>query len=269
VTPLVELRAVDFVYPRAETGRAPFSIADLAFAIEAGQVFGVVGPNASGKTTLIRLLSRVLAPARGRILLDGRDLAELSVQEVARAVAVVPQDVPARFPYTVRELTLMGRFPHAPRRFFESREDRRLAERAMEAAGVLAVADEPLDQLSGGERQRALLGRALCQQPRLLVLDEPTAHLDLYHQAECVGLLRRLNRETGLTVVLVSHDLSLAGEVADRLLLMRQGRAVQVGPPEAVLDERLLGDVYGCRVVVDKHPVSRRPVVQVVWPEGR
>jgi iron complex transport system ATP-binding protein len=267
--PLVELRSVDFAYPRAETGRAPFAIADLDFAVEAGSIFGVVGPNASGKTTLIRLVSRVLTPARGRILLDGRDLADLRREDVARAVAVVPQDVPTRFPYTVRELALMGRFPHGPRRYFESREDRREAERAMEAAGVLPLAGERLDQLSGGERQRALLARALCQEPRLLVLDEPTAHLDLFHQAECVGLLRRLNRDTGLTVILVSHDLSLAGEVADRLLLMRRGRAVQAGPPEAVLDERVLADVYGCRVVVDKHPVSRRPVVQIVWPEGR
>jgi iron complex transport system ATP-binding protein len=138
----------------------------------------------------------------------------------------------------------------------------------MEAAGVRLVADERLDELSGGERRRALLARALCQAPRLLVLDEPTAHLDLYHQAACVGLLRRLNRETGLTVILVSHDLSLAGEVADRVLLMRRGRAVQVGPPGTVLDERLLADVYGCRVAVDEHPVSRRPVVHVVWPDG-
>ncbi len=267
MTPLVEFRSVGFAYPRPETGRAPFAILDLAFAVEAGEVFGVIGPNASGKTTLIRLLSRVLAPARGQILLGGADLARLPRPEVARAVAVVPQDVPAGFPYTVRELTLMGRFPHGPRRFFETREDRREAERAMGAAGVLALAGEPLHQLSGGERQRALLARALCQRPRLLVLDEPTAHLDLRHQAECVGLLRGLNREAGLTVILVSHDLSLAGEVADRLLLMRGGQAVEVGPPEAVLEERRLAEVYGCRVVVDKHPVSRRPVVQVVWPD--
>jgi iron complex transport system ATP-binding protein len=138
----------------------------------------------------------------------------------------------------------------------------------MEALGVRGLAAEPLGRLSGGERQRALLARALCQRPRLLVLDEPTAHLDLKHQADCVALLRRFNREAALTVVLVSHDLSLAAEVCDRLLLMQQGRAVRVGPPESVLEEALLGAVYGCRVAVDKHPVSGRPAVHVVWPDA-
>jgi iron complex transport system ATP-binding protein len=180
----------------------------------------------------------------------------------------VPQDVPAGFSFTVAELVLMGRFPHGPGRFFETREDRLEAERAMEATGVRELAGEPLDRLSGGERQRALLARALCQRPRLLVLDEPTAHLDLGHQAECVGLLRRLNAESGLTVILVSHDLSLAGEMCDRLLLMHAGRAARAGAPGAVLEEALLSAVYGCRVVVDKHPVSGRPAVQVVWPDA-
>jgi iron complex transport system ATP-binding protein len=160
----------------------------------------------------------------------------------------------------------MGRFPRAPRRFFESAEDRAAARRAMEAVGVLDLRGALLDRLSGGERQRAMLARALAQEPRLLILDEPTAHLDLRYQAECAGLLRRLGRESGLTIVLVSHDLGFAAELSDRLLLMAAGAAVRVGPPETVMDEAVLEAAYGCRVIVDKHPISRRPTVHLIYP---
>ena len=165
----------------------------------------------------------------------------------------------------------MNRFPHDPRRFFERDGDLVAAREAMAAAGVLALRGETLDRLSGGERQRVMLARALCQGSPLLVLDEPTAHLDLRHEAECVGLLRRLNREAGLTIVLISHDLNLVAEACDRLLLLRAGSPVSVGPVDTVLDESTLESVYGCRVVVDKHPTSRRPTVQIAWPdtEGR
>ena len=266
MTALLEFREVTFAYPARER-RPAFAIHDLSFSVGAGEIFGVIGPNASGKTTLIRLLSKVLAPARGQILLDGESLSGLSRASVARRVAVVPQDVPSGFPYTVEELVLMGRFPHAPGRFFESDEDVREGHEAMAAAGVLELRGEALDRLSGGERQRVMLARALCQRSSLLVLDEPTAHLDLRHQAECVSLLRRLNRTAGLTIVLISHDLNLAAEVCDRLLLLQAGSAVSVGRAEAVLDESTLESVYGCRVVVDKHPASRRPTVQIVWPD--
>jgi iron complex transport system ATP-binding protein len=270
MTPLVEFREVAFAYA-ARDQRPGFAIRGLSFAVGAGEIFGVIGPNAAGKTTLIRLLSRVLAPAAGEILLGGLSLRRLSRAAVARRVAVVPQDVPQGFPYTVEELVLMGRFPHAPGRFFESELDAAEAREAMAATGVLELRGEPLDRLSGGERQRVMLARALCQRSSVLVLDEPTTHLDLRYQAECVELLRRLNRGAGLTILLISHDLNLAGELCDRLLLLRSGSAVRVGPAEAVLEESTLESVYGCRVVVDKHPASRRPTVQIVWPdpEGR
>ncbi|HET8578459.1 MAG TPA: ABC transporter ATP-binding protein [Methylomirabilota bacterium] len=267
---LVEFRRVAFAYPPhpdSPSARA-FSIRELSFAVGQGEIFGVIGPNASGKTTLIRLLSRVLAPSEGEILLGGERLARLPRAVVARRIAVVPQDVPQGFPHTVEELVLMGRFPHAPGRFFESDADRAVAREAMAMTEVLGLRGEQLDRLSGGERQRVILARALAQQPRLLVLDEPTAHLDLRYQAECAGLLRRLNREVGLSIVLVSHDLGLAAELGDRLLLLADGAAVSVGPAEAVLEEATLEAVFGCRVVVDKHPVSRRPTVQVIWPNA-
>lgn len=265
MSPIAEFRGVDFAYARRDAS-AGFAIRDLTFALPAGEIFGVIGPNAAGKTTLLRLLTRVVRPARGDVRLGGESLGRLTQAAVATRVAVV-QDLPRAFPYTVEELVLMGRFPHAPGRFFESEEDRAHARRAMAATGVLELAARALDHLSQGERQRVMLARALCQGAPLLALDEPTAHLDLRYQAECVGLLRRLNREAGLTIVLITHDLNLAAELCDRLLLLEAGTAVRLGPAEVVLDEATLEATYGCRVVVDKHPSSRRPSVQVVWPD--
>jgi iron complex transport system ATP-binding protein len=263
---LAEFRNVSFAYPASAESRArPFALADVSVEIAPGEIVGVIGPNSSGKTTLIRLLTRVLEPASGEIRLEGVPVRGLSRTDLARRVAVVPQGILPQFPFTVGELVLMGRYPHDPGRYFESPRDRSVAREAMEATGVLELADMPLEHLSGGERQRAVIARALAQEPRLLVLDEPTAHLDLRYQVEVAALLRRLNRERGTTVLLVSHDLNLAAEVCDRLLLLNQGRVAALGAPEAVLDEALLASVFGCAVVVDKHETTRRPVVRLMW----
>jgi iron complex transport system ATP-binding protein len=265
---LVEFDAVGFTYVQPERSRqGGFSLADVSFTIAAGEVFGVIGPNSAGKTTLLRLLTRVVAPEHGEVRLDGRSIARLAHAELARQVAVVPQDAPRPFPFSVEQLVLMGRYPHGPGRFFESADDRALAREAMAATGVLDLAALPLEQLSGGERQRAMLARALAQQPRLLVLDEPTSHLDLRYQAETAALIRRVNAARGMTVLLVSHDLNLAAEVCDRLLLLSRGRVARLGAPAEVLRREPLESVFNCPVVVDVNPVSGRPVVQVAWPQ--
>lgn len=264
---LVAFRDVGFAYPRPERVRARrFAFDGLSFSVQAGEVFGVIGPNSAGKTSLLRLLTRVLEPAQGAILVDGRPVGAIPHWELARQVAVVPQEAPRPFPFTVEQLVLMGRYPHAPGRFFETPADLAVAREAMAATGTLPLAALPLEQLSGGERQRALLARALAQQPRLLVLDEPTSHLDLRYQAETAELLRRLNRERGVTILLVSHDLNLAAELCDRLLLLHEGRVARVGTPAAVLEQMLLEQVFGCRVVVDASP-SGRPTVQLAWSQ--
>jgi len=266
VTPLVEFRAVGFAYPTSARHRArPFRLTDLSFAITSGEIVGVIGPNSSGKTTLIRLLTRVLEPVEGEIALEGRRLQNWGRAELARQVAVVPQGVPREFPFTVEELVLMGRYQHAPARYFEDPEDVRAARAAMSATGVLDLAPVALASLGGGETQRAVIARALAQEPRLLVLDEPTAHLDLRYQAETAALLRRLNRERGVTILLVSHDLNLAAEVSDRLLLLAEGRPVRLGTPEDVLEETLLADVYRCDVRVEPNPATGRPTVRVPY----
>jgi ABC-type cobalamin/Fe3+-siderophores transport system ATPase subunit len=270
VLPLVVFDDVSFEYPRPEASRGGgFSLAGVSFAIAPGEVFGVIGPNSAGKTTLLRLLTRVVRPGRGVVRLDGRPVGSLGHAELARQIAVVPQEAPRPFPFSVEQLVLMGRYPHAPSRFFESDEDRAQAVAAMDATGVLALAALPLEQLSGGERQRAMLARALAQQPRLLVLDEPTSHLDLRYQAEAAALLQRVNGERGMTVLLVSHDLNLAAEVCDRLLLLSGGRVARVGAPADVLRRDVLEDVFRCAVVVDVNHTSGRPLVRVAWPEPR
>jgi iron complex transport system ATP-binding protein len=269
MAPLVEFAGVGFGYPRPEHAReGGFSVTDVSFAIEAGEIFGVIGPNSAGKTTLLRLLTRVVSADRGEIRLAGRAIRPLAHAELARQIAVVPQEAPRPFPFTVEQLVLMGRYPHGPGRYFESDEDRAIARAAIAATGVRELAGLPLEQLSGGERQRAMLARALAQQPKLLVLDEPTSHLDLRYQLETAALLRRVNAEQGTTVLLVSHDLDLASEVCDRLLLLDQGRVARVGPPATVLERGVLEAVFRCPVAVDSNPTSGRPLVRVAWPSG-
>jgi iron complex transport system ATP-binding protein len=260
---------VGFSYPLADPRRGrPFALAGLSFDLVEGEILGVLGPNSAGKTTLIRLITRILAPMRGTIEIGGQPLHALSRAELARRIAVVPQDMPQGLPFTVEQLVLMGRYPHGPRRFFETAEDLTVAREAMAATGVLDLAGTQVGILSGGERQRVALARALAQQPSLLVLDEPTAHLDLRYQVECVALLRRVNRERGTAVLLVSHDLNLAGELCDRLLLLADGQIAKLGMPDEVLEESLLAAVYGCDVVVHRNAITNRPVVQVAWPTG-
>jgi len=268
MTPLVQFRDVAFAYARPERRRErTFAFPGLSFTVERGEIFGVIGPNSAGKTSLLRLLTRVLRPQRGEIRLDGRPVGDLAPWALAREVAVVPQEAPRPFPFTVEQLVLMGRYPHAPGRFFEDAADITAARAAMAATETLALAPLPLEQLSGGERQRALLARALAQEPRLLVLDEPTAHLDLRYQAETAALLRGLNRERGMTILLVSHDLNLAAELCDRLLLLSAGEVARVGAAVDVLEQGLLESVFGCHVTVDKSP-SGRPVVQLAYERG-
>jgi len=269
VTALAEFRSVSFAYPRGTGGRPPFELRELSLTLEPGEVLGLIGPNAAGKTTVIRLLSRVLQPSSGTIVIDGQPASGLDRAAVARRIAVVPQDVPQGFPYTVEQLVLMGRFPHAPARFFESRADLLIAREAMALTDVEALAAEPLERLSGGERQRVVLARALAQQPRLLVLDEPTAHLDLRYQAECVALLRRLHRDEGLGILLISHDLNLAAEFSDQIMLLSNGHTVAFGPPDMVLTPELLQEVFELRVLVDSHPISGAPRVTPVHEKQR
>jgi iron complex transport system ATP-binding protein len=217
---------------------------DVVLEVDRGDLVGVLGPNGSGKTTLLRLLGGVLAPASGSVTLDGRPLAEWSRREIARRVAFVPQETTAPFDFTVLDIVLMGRFPHLGAFALEGPEDLAIARRALEATGTASFEDRGFSTLSGGEKQRVVIAGALAQAPALLLLDEPTASLDLGHQIEVQMLLRRLNADSGVTMVLSTHDLNLAAALCRRLVLLKDGQVLAAGPTEEVLTPDSVRELY-------------------------
>ena len=229
-----------------------------------GQFIGLVGPNGSGKSTLVRALSRVLRPISGRALLDAVDVYEMSARELARRLAVVAQDYTVAFDFAVRDIVLMGRAPHLSRFGVERPQDYKIAEEAMGLTHTLVFADRPITSLSGGERQRCMIARALAQQPSVLLLDEPIAHLDINHQIEILDLARRLTTERGLATIVVLHDLNLASQYCDQLVLVSQGKVVAEGKPQEVVTEARIRVAYGTDVHVRQHPTTGRPYVTLV-----
>ncbi|NGZ98607.1 MAG: iron ABC transporter ATP-binding protein [Nitrospira sp. WS110] len=265
--PAYDVQAVRFRYQSRGSDATRWILENVSFCVQAGEVLGIVGPNGSGKTSLLKVLARLVNPLQGRIDLFGQELASLDQQEVACIVGVVQQDTQQLFPFTVAETVLMGRFPHRPRGRWtsgfgwESREDVAIAEEAMMTVDIVHLAHRAVTDLSGGERQRAMIARALAQTPKVLLLDEPTAFLDLQHQVEICSVLVRLKEESRLTVVLVSHDLNLVSQYCDRILLLDGGQVVRLGRPEEVIEPAVLDSVYRCRVLVDRHPDTGLPRV--------
>jgi iron complex transport system ATP-binding protein len=229
-----------------------------------GQLVGIVGPNGSGKSTLVRALSRVLPPMRGRVLLDGADIYQMAARELARRLAVVAQDNQVAFDFPVRAVVLMGRAPHLSRFGLEGPRDHAIAEEAMRLTHTEVFAARPITSLSGGERQRCMIARALAQQPKVLLLDEPTAHLDINHQIEILDLTRRLTAERELATLVVLHDLNLASQYCDHLLLVAQGRSLAEGTPQEVITESRIRAAYGADVHVRTHPTSGKPYITLL-----
>lgn len=217
---------------------------DISLEVTNGELVGVIGPNGAGKTTLLRVLSGVLPTERGRALLHGRDLRALRRREIAREMAFVPQSVSVPVAFTVEELVVMGRTPYVAGWSPLGAHDREVVTRAMETTDVLGLAGRLFDELSAGEQQRVIVAMALAQEPRVLLLDEPTAHLDIQHAWRLMELVGGLNRAQGLTVVLSSHDLNLAAEFCSRLVLLEHGRIVREGTPADVVTPDLLSRVY-------------------------
>lgn len=244
------------------------ALAGVTLRVERGEWLGILGPNGSGKTTLLRVLGGYLRPLGGTVLLEGRPVASYPSRERARRLAGVGAEPPPEFGFTVLEFVLLGRIPHAGPWEGEGEEDRRAVERALRLTGTEALAGRPLAALSAGERQRVYLARALAQRPRVLLLDEPTAHLDLRYQQEVLALLERLRREEGLTLVTVLHDLNLAALYCQRLLLLAGGRVLAAGGAGEVLRPEVLRAAYGCEVCVAPHPVLGVPQVLPAAPGG-
>ncbi|MHB1414337.1 MAG: heme ABC transporter ATP-binding protein [Chloroflexota bacterium] len=239
-------------------------LSDLSLDVRAGEMVGILGPNGSGKTTLLRVASGVLKPSKGTVALYGQTIGSLKRREIARRVAVVPQDVYVPFSLTVAEIVLMGRTPHTGS---SGEEDREMVAKAMLATSTLPLGERVFNELSGGEKQRVLVAMALAQEPEVLLLDEPTVHLDINHQLDVMSLVRRLNQEQGLTVLATMHDLNLAALFFDRLVLIERGHKVADGPPEQVLSVDHIKQVFGADVQVQTHPVTRAPQV-VLLPRG-
>jgi len=245
------------------------TLRDISLEVHTREFLTIVGPNGSGKTTLLRLLDRLYLPQRGRILLDNTDLASYPRAEIAKRIAFVPQDSSMMFPFTTLEIVLMGRAPHNRRlgylsRAFESEHDLEVARRMMKLTDIEHLADQPVTALSGGERQRVFIARALAQEPEIILLDEPNAHLDIAHQLDIFNLIKKLNRESGLTVVSVSHDLNLAAAYSDRVALLLCGALAGLGPPEEALTESRINEVFRTRVMVDKNPVGGTPRITLL-----
>jgi iron complex transport system ATP-binding protein len=233
-----------------------------------GRLLGVIGPNGAGKSTLVRVLSHLLDPVGGSVQLNGQNVARWRPADLARVLAVVPQDRELPSAFTIWETVLMGRTPYLGWMGKESQLDRDVVRRAMEETGVFHLAHRLVGQLSGGERQRVVVARALAQQPRVLLLDEPTSHLDISHQVETLSLIVRLVREQALAALAIFHDLNLAAQYCDELVLLNLGRIVAQGMPDQVLTPELLQQVYRAEVVVVPHPLNGLPAVFPVSAPG-
>ncbi len=236
----------------------------ISFTIRRGEFFIVIGPNGSGKTTLMRIIAGLLKPEQGEISIQGRPLHGYKRKELARRIAFVPQRIPTDFPFTVSDVVLFGRTPHMGMFGLESREDIAFAQHAMAFTEVAHLAGRRIDQLSGGECQRVFIARAVCQNPDIIVLDEPTASLDIAHQLRIMDMMEKMKRGKNVTVLMVSHDVNLAAMYADTLMLLNRGEIVKHGPPGAVLTYETLESVYGCALLVDDNPLGDYPRVTPV-----
>jgi len=255
--PLIEARGLSFRHP----GGPARLFHDLSLSLRSGEFAGILGPNGSGKTTLLRLLAGLLRPDAGEVILEEARLDALSPRLRARIIAVVLQEPSLLFNFSVLEVALMGRAPHLGLWGLEGADDFAAARRALAEVDLAGCENRPVQELSSGERQRVFLARALAQEPRALLLDEPTAFLDLKHALGLYEILRRLNRERGLTVVTVSHDLSLAARYAGRLILLDRGRIAADGAPGDVVTPARLREVYGAETDVFLDPATGTPVV--------
>jgi len=224
---------------------------DLNLEISQGEWLSILGANGSGKSTLLKLISRLLSPQRGTVLLNGKDIHRRSVKEVARELALLPQQMVIPQGITVAQLVSLGRNPYQAWWQWElDQQGKRKVLEALHQTAMLSFADRPVETLSGGERQRAFLALALAQDPQVLLLDEPTTFLDMRYQLELLDLLQELNRQQGLTIVTVLHDMNLAGRYSDRLAVLKSGRLNAIGRPEEVLTEAVIADTFGLEVEI-------------------
>jgi len=236
-------------------------LASIDFNAAHGELLGIIGPNGSGKTTLLRTISRILRPRKGAILLDERAIEELNERDFACKFALVPQETAINFEFSALDIVLMGRNPHLRRWELESQKDIEIAKRCMELTNCWHLAYRRITELSGGEKQLVIIARALTQEPEVLLLDEPTSHLDINYQIEIMELLKRLTMQEGLIVIAVIHDLNLAAHYCDRLVLLHRGKVISIGTPESVLNTANIKDTFGVDAIVWRDAVTNHRYV--------
>ncbi|UCB57240.1 MAG: ABC transporter ATP-binding protein [Candidatus Omnitrophota bacterium] len=242
-------------------------IKDISFSVREGEFLGVIGPNGAGKTTLFRAVSGALRPWEGNVFYKDKEICRIGPRDFASQVAVMPQMLEITFSFSVEEFVLMGRFPHRTRFSALREKDLAILEEVLRLTDTFSLRRRKILELSGGERQRVLLAQAFAQEPQLLLLDEPTLHLDISHQVQILDLVRRLNQEKSLTVIMVLHDLNLASSYCDHLLLLKEGKVFKQGSGSEVLTYQNIEEVYKTVVVVKQNPISHKPYVLLVSEE--
>jgi iron complex transport system ATP-binding protein len=240
------------------------ALKNLTFSVTKGDFFIIIGPNGSGKTTLMKIIAGILKIQKGRLEILDCPIENYARKTLAQTIAFVPQLTQLDFPFSVKEVVLMGRSPYLGMLGLEQEKDLIIAKQALTFTDVGHLAHRKLDQLSGGEQQRVFIAKAICQEPEIILLDEPTSSLDLAHQIRLMDLMEKLKNEKGITVVMVSHDVNLAAMYGDRLLLLNKGEIVELGNPNEVLTFQTLEQVYGCTLLVDENPLGKSPRVTPV-----
>jgi iron complex transport system ATP-binding protein len=259
--PRVRVEQASYAYAATDRSAPKFTLGPASFEARQRELVAILGPNASGKSTLLRLLAGLAKPLSGRIEIDGTEIGKLDLRTRAQRIALVQQESELLFPLRVWEYVLQGRYPHGRRLRFESDEDCLLAGNALAQVGADALRDRWMDRLSGGEKQRVILARALVQQPSLLLLDEPTQHLDIGGKVELLRRLRRLADENRYTVLVVTHELDLAAEFSDRVVLLHKGKCLRVGTAAEVYDPALLAEVFEAPIEVETRASGRPRVI--------
>ena len=258
MVPVLSFKKTGFRYGRS------WALRDLDFDIRPGELVAVLGPNGSGKSTLLKIADGILAAQEGDVLLKNRSISAYSRAGIAREAAMVAQENHFRFSFSTIEVVLMGRFSHMGWFQFEGKQDMEVALQSLRATHCLEFAERSIHELSGGEKQRVLIARALAQEPSILLLDEPTSFLDLNFKKEVFDLIHSLAHDRGLSVLLVSHDIDLAAQYCDRMVMLKGGRIHSTGTPAEVVTASNIEAVYGCPVIVDKQPAADTPRVNLI-----
>jgi iron complex transport system ATP-binding protein len=255
--PVLTVKNVSFNYGGA------WALRGIDFQVYGSEIAGILGPNGSGKTTLLKIIDGILMPQQGEVFVRRKSLLSLRRAEIAKEIAMVSQETHFRFEFSVLEVVLMGRFPHLGRLQFEGDRDMKVALSALDATHTRELAERSIHRISGGEKQRVLIARALAQEPKVILLDEPTAFLDLKYKREIFQLISSLSIDKGLAVIMVTHDVDLSAQYCHRLVLLKSGEIFRTGDPASVITSANIQAVYECPVVVDNNPVTGKPRVSL------